>query len=285
MVTKTKKKRKIKRPPQDDIPAGTSTKLETFSGARDYFRDLKRFTDLIATLTRTNVLSFLETLDRTDSDVSPLEDTDLLTNDAITVKERNRLRKLQQAIDRAELQFNQAIDTDTIRKAASKASRRTDKLNAKQVDKQIKRVQGVQRIETPSTAKQRASFVRGNVKLIKTIPTKHFGKIREIVDTGFQKGTSSSVLKKRILEVADVTKRRAALIARDQIGSLNATMAKERQTRNGIEKFVWRTVGDERVREEHEALEGQTFKWTTGAPSEGFPGDPINCRCFAEPVL
>ncbi len=33
------------------------------------------------------------------------------------------------------------------------------------------------------------------------------------------------------------------------------------------------------------ALEGQRFPLDEGAPGEGLPGEPILCRCFAEPVL
>jgi len=51
----------------------------------------------------------------------------------------------------------------------------------------------------------------------------------------------------------------------------------------GVEKFIWRTANDERVRPEHSARDGNTYTWAN-AP-EGGPGAPINCRCFAEPVF
>jgi SPP1 gp7 family putative phage head morphogenesis protein len=43
-------------------------------------------------------------------------------------------------------------------------------------------------------------------------------------------------------------------------------------------------VGDERVRDEHEGLDGEQFDYDD-LPSEGLPGEPIQCRCYAEPVL
>jgi hypothetical protein len=41
---------------------------------------------------------------------------------------------------------------------------------------------------------------------------------------------------------------------------------------------------DERVREEHAALEGQTFAWSS-PPAVGHPGEDFQCRCVALPVI
>lgn len=49
-----------------------------------------------------------------------------------------------------------------------------------------------------------------------------------------------------------------------------------------IPQQVQRTARDNRVREEHEALEGESFAWSD-PPSEGHPGEPVNCRCYADP--
>ena len=82
------------------------------------------------------------------------------------------------------------------------------------------------------------------------------------------------------------TKRRAALIARDQVTSLNAELTRIRQQQVGIEQYTWSTVKDERVRKSHRALEGTTQRWdkppiVDGEPAH--PGQPINCRCQAIP--
>ena len=60
-----------------------------------------------------------------------------------------------------------------------------------------------------------------------------------------------------------------------------------RQKEIGVTEDVWRTAGDERVRETHAANDGETFKWSddTPGPADGRPGEEINCRCYAEPVL
>ena len=52
----------------------------------------------------------------------------------------------------------------------------------------------------------------------------------------------------------------------------------------GITQYIWRTSRDERVRESHLVLEGKTFSWDS-PPDVGHPGQDINCRCTAEPVI
>lgn len=76
----------------------------------------------------------------------------------------------------------------------------------------------------------------------------------------------------------------ARLIARDQISKLNGQLARARQTAAGITSFVWETQKDSRVRPEHRALQGRTFTWADGANGV-FPGQPIQCRCWARAVV
>jgi len=71
------------------------------------------------------------------------------------------------------------------------------------------------------------------------------------------------------------------------VAKLNGRFTQERQTDAGIDSYVWRTMEDERVRETHDAVDGQTFPWS--APPEetdnNHPGEDYQCRCWAEPVL
>ena len=45
--------------------------------------------------------------------------------------------------------------------------------------------------------------------------------------------------------------------------------------------YIWRTVGDNRVRSEHAVRDGKTFSWDN-PPDGGHPGEAPNCRCTAE---
>ena len=81
------------------------------------------------------------------------------------------------------------------------------------------------------------------------------------------------------------TEKHARLVAHDQLNKLNARLNQTRQEAAGITEFVWTTRGDDRVREEHAAIDGNRYTWAAGHPTEGLPGEPVNCRCSATPVV
>lgn len=55
-----------------------------------------------------------------------------------------------------------------------------------------------------------------------------------------------------------------------------------RQEDLGIERYVWVTRGDHKVRPAHAALNGEVFSWDHPS-DEGHPGQTPNCRCHAVP--
>lgn len=78
---------------------------------------------------------------------------------------------------------------------------------------------------------------------------------------------------------------RAEFIARDAVGTINSKITQERFRAAEIEFYVWTTMSDDRVREEHAALDGEVFEVDgPGAEDEGHPGEPPNCRCVAFPL-
>lgn len=160
---------------------------------------------------------------------------------------------------------------------------------------QLKSVLGFDpRLKDPKLAEQSAKFVSDNVKLITSIGEKHFGKVEKHIREASAKGTRVEVLAaqlSRMIKMHDDNGRpinieaRATLIARDQVLKHNANLAKERQVANGVTQYVWRTAQDERVREEHDALDGETFTYGEGTPIGLDPGEDFQCRCYAEPVI
>ena len=127
-------------------------------------------------------------------------------------------------------------------------------------------------------------FVAENAALIKDLPRKALADVEGILQRAVTGGGNARDAAREIKVRLAISENRAKLIARDQIHKLNGAVNRARQTSTGVTHFRWRTMGDDRVRDSHEALEGQVFSWKTGSP-EGFPGQPINCRCHAEPVL
>jgi SPP1 gp7 family putative phage head morphogenesis protein len=123
-----------------------------------------------------------------------------------------------------------------------------------------------------------------NVDLIKSIPTKYFDKLTKVITKNFQQGMRFEALIPQIQDVGKVTESRAKLIARDQTSKMNSSFNEARQKALGIEKYVWQTSGDERVRPEHAENDGKTFSWSS-PPATGHPGEDIQCRCVAIPVF
>ncbi len=88
-----------------------------------------------------------------------------------------------------------------------------------------------------------------------------------------------------------VVRSRAELIARDQTLKLYGQIQGERQTAAGIVEYTWSTSDDERVREDHAALDGTTQRWDTPpivdkrTGRREHPGGDFQCRCSAVPRL
>ncbi len=98
-------------------------------------------------------------------------------------------------------------------------------------------------------------------------------------------GLSTPKLRAQVQEALGVAESRARLIARDQVAKFNAEITRTRQTKAGITRYEWSTSKDDRVRESHEAKEGGIFEWANPPADTGHPGEDIQCRCVAIPVL
>lgn len=109
-------------------------------------------------------------------------------------------------------------------------------------------------------------------------------KLEAILLSGQSRYTDT--LARDIEEQLGVTTRRAEFIARDSIGTLNSKITRERFRAADIELYVWTTMGDARVREEHEDLDGEVFDVDgDGDAEEGHPGEPPACRCIQFPLV
>jgi len=179
------------------------------------------------------------------------------------------------------------LSAPALRRAAREIAANVDRFNRGELDGLFKRTLGIPLTTGKDLSIDRliASFADENVALIKDLGKSALDRVQTTVLDGFARGRTTRDIAKDLAEQRGISKRRAALIARDQIGTLNSELTQVRHVRMGVTSYVWRTAGDERVRDEHAALEGRVFTWAQGAGSEGNPGEPIACRCEAEPVL
>jgi SPP1 gp7 family putative phage head morphogenesis protein len=166
---------------------------------------------------------------------------------------------------------------------------RTATFQQEQVVRQWKAMFGVDVLKMePWLASKVEAFTTESVSLIKSIPAKFFTQVESQVIRAAREGLRWEVLAETIEARTGVAEASAKLVARDQVGKFMGELNAARQQELGVSRFIWRTARDNRVRESHEELEGKVFAWNDppivdGEPS--LPGEPINCRCQAEPVL
>jgi SPP1 gp7 family putative phage head morphogenesis protein len=182
-----------------------------------------------------------------------------------------------------------------LQKRIGKMANLTRKLTIKEWKRVVKRTLGIDIMEDYYNGlKFRQLFDRwtaANVGLIKTIPQESLGKMRDIVKSGYLRGTNTKSIAREIQENYGIGKSRAQFIARDQIAKLNANITREQQSDAGVSEYVWRTAGDVRVRDSHKPLNDKRFKYSeppvvddkTGRRAS--PGEDYQCRCVALPIF
>lgn len=141
------------------------------------------------------------------------------------------------------------------------------------------------------------AWAEENTALITNLTQSYLSKVTTAVNSGFRDGLSWRDISKNIRAETGVAKRRADLIARDQVATMNMQVTKQRAADLEIKQFVWRTMEDQRVRgnpsgrypkakPSHYARNGKTYNWSDGAGArDKFPGSAINCRCYASNVI
>lgn len=176
-----------------------------------------------------------------------------------------------------------------LHQVAKEFGKKTSDFQREQLDRQVRSA-----ISVPLSAIEKPirdhleGFAALNVDLVKTVPDRYFDRVRTDVLAAFADGTRPETLAKMWAggdeenSPYEMSLNDATRIARDQIGKLNAQLNQDRQEAMGVTGFTWRTMHDGRVREEHEALDGEEFEWSA-PPAEGLPGDAVQCRCYAEP--
>lgn len=135
--------------------------------------------------------------------------------------------------------------------------------------------------------------IKQNVALIKSIPREYFLEIEGEVMRSIQTGRGMADLQPFLEKRYGITKRRAALIARDQTSKATAAINRARMQGLGVKKFKWlHSMGGKEPRPLHKnVLNGNVYSFDdppviderTG--ERGLPGVLINCRCRMLPVI
>lgn len=128
------------------------------------------------------------------------------------------------------------------------------------------------------------AFVQENVNLVTTIPEGHLARVRNATLRGLNSGQTVEQIAAEIERITRATENQAKLIAEDQVQKLDGALTRVRQVDLGITHYIWRTVGDDRVRPAHRRRNGRRFSWNN-PPPDGHPGQPVRCRCNALPDI
>ncbi len=143
------------------------------------------------------------------------------------------------------------------------------------------------------------NIVDQNVSLIRSIPGLKMEAFKNQLVSMITNDATQAEIRDAIQNNFAVSRDRAALIARDQVGKLNGALNKYRQQQLGGKRYIWRTSKDSKVRRpragkrgpDHFHLEGKVFYWSkppvvdTRTGRRANPGEDFQCRCWAEMVM
>lgn len=143
------------------------------------------------------------------------------------------------------------------------------------------------------------TWVSQNTNYIQSVPTVLLDDMRQTILDGFADGEPATGVQTKLQDKYNVLKRRALMMARDQMTTLNADITRAQRMDSGVSKYMWMSCRDDRVRDCHRELDGKIFSWddppemwietkSRGRVYTGRncnPGEDYGCRCIAIPVF
>jgi SPP1 gp7 family putative phage head morphogenesis protein len=144
---------------------------------------------------------------------------------------------------------------------------------------------------TPAMRDIMKATVAENVSLIKSIPQEYLKNVEGAVMRSVQVGRDLGALSKELRTKFGVSKRRAALIARDQNNKATSAFQRARQVELGITEAIWmHSHAGKKPRRTHVAMNGKRYDvkqgmWDSDEKEYVFPGQLINCRCTSKSVI
>ena len=135
---------------------------------------------------------------------------------------------------------------------------------------------------------QAASIVE-NVNLIKSIPSQYLDQVEQIIARAYANGHDLKQVTDELQKRFKVSRKRAALIAKDQSSKLNSQVTRVRAAENNLHFAIWKhSWAGVTPRATHMAMDGEPFDLREGMydPDPKVKrhiqcGELINCRCVA----
>jgi SPP1 gp7 family putative phage head morphogenesis protein len=129
------------------------------------------------------------------------------------------------------------------------------------------------------------------VTLITSLPIRAATRINKLATGSIYNGVRPEEIAKEVHRQGEVTTAIANTIARTEVSTAATEFTKIRSQAIGSKGYIWRTVGDARVRDSHQHMEGQFVQWDKPPMPDGpkngryHAGCIYNCRCVPELVL
>ena len=126
------------------------------------------------------------------------------------------------------------------------------------------------------------------VELIKSIPRDAAERVHKLATEAAYTGERYTTLVDKIMEGGHVSRSRASLIARTEVGRVATEITKARAEYVGSPGYIWATSRDFSVRESHRAMEGRFVAWNDPPTLDGMTGHAgalPNCRCTPMPQI
>lgn len=293
MVSRTSRRGRLPRQASPDRIAdaygAALSALVTPAVMRDVFRELlQELPELLASVAR-------ERGDRNEPHLDALE--------ACCLDDADRLLAWQARIDadegkrvrahvaRAKERMRASVSTAKIEQLADEFAAKTSTFQRVQLNRQTQAAFGMDIFTGDKGMRTRlTNFATENVSLIHGITDDVATRVEKLVTRSLTSAKLHTGLAKDLEKAFGFPERRAKFIARDQVGKLYGQINAARQQELGVARFTWRTVGDTRVRDEdepennHVDLDGKVYTYTD-PPFGMLPGEPVLCRCWAEPYL
>lgn len=266
---------------------------------RQYTRDLSRYVAAMIEITQNRIFPAISGIINSANFFRPTNDS-LISKLINWVFPSKRIDDFGDDIDnlinQSEDEFSAIYPDSRLKIMSAEIAANIAIFNRKELTKVFKQMIGIDVFfNEPWLAQEMNAFVTENVSLIKTIESRYFPKIEQIIYQGAKQGIRAEEIRKQITEEFGKTRNIAKRIARDQVNKFNGQLTMLRQTNLGVKRYKWRNVGDRRVRgnpsglyptaiPSHWARDGKIYSWNK-PPEGGHPGQPIQCRCYAEPLL
>lgn len=126
------------------------------------------------------------------------------------------------------------------------------------------------------------------VDLITSLPREAAERVHRLSREAMVDSRRASEVATEIMRSGEVTRRRATLIARTEVGRTSTEFTRARAESIGSSAYKWRTAEDSDVRESHRGMAGKTVLWSDPPVLDGLRGHAgalPNCRCYAEPIV